>query len=308
MSSSTVPSLTRSPRIVPFLLADILLLAVAVVVIVRTPAPMGVWQIALAAACVALAGWFGCLPILIDHRAEVKLAEQEGLATTLEQIQNLETIARQIQLSTGLWQTVQEHSTKVSKAASDIADRMTTEAKAFADFMKRTNDIEKNHLRLEVEKLRRGEGETLQVIVRLMDHIFSLHMAAVRSGQPRLAEQITNFQLACRDAVRRIGLVPFIARPGEPFDGKVHQLIDEKEVPPAEARVAETVGCGYTFQGQLLRPALVGLAATEGSEEHGAAGAAAPAAAGQESSAEPSEPSAESPEEPGRSGQEQLGL
>jgi len=33
------------------------------------------------------------------------------------------------------------------------------EAKAFADFMQKANDVEKSHLRLEVEKLRRSEGE-----------------------------------------------------------------------------------------------------------------------------------------------------
>ena len=121
------------------------------------------------------------------------------------------------------------------------------------------NDNEKAALRLEVEKLHRGEVEWLQVLVRILDHVFALNAAAARSGQPRLAEQITQFQNACRDAARRIGLMPFAAAPDEPFDAERHQAVDMESEPPAEAVVAETVGAGFTFQGRLLRPALVRL-------------------------------------------------
>jgi len=63
------------------------------------------------------------------------------------------------------------------------------------------------HLELETAKLRRAEGDWLQVTVRILDHVFALYVAAARSGQPRLAEQIAAFQNACRDAARRVGLV-----------------------------------------------------------------------------------------------------
>ena len=121
------------------------------------------------------------------------------------------------------------------------------------------NDSEKAALRLEVEKLRRGESEWLQVLVRILDHVFVLHAAAVRSGQPKLVEQIANFQNACRDVARRLGLVPFSAGPDEPFNAERHQAVSGEDKPPANAAVAETVGAGYTFQGRLLRPALVRL-------------------------------------------------
>jgi molecular chaperone GrpE (heat shock protein) len=91
-----------------------------------------------------------------------------------------------------------------------------------------------------------------------MDHVFLLHAAAARSRQPKVAGQISQFQDACRDAVRRIGLTPFVAAPDEPFNAERHQTVDESK-PPADAVVAETVGTGYTFQGKLLRPALVKL-------------------------------------------------
>jgi molecular chaperone GrpE (heat shock protein) len=136
---------------------------------------------------------------------------------------------------------------------------MAVEIQQFNEFMTKMNDSEKATLRLEVEKLRRGELDCLQVLVNIFDHVFALHSAAMRSGDVKFAAPITTFQNACRDAARRLGLTPFATEPNEPFDAERHQLVDIKEVPPAGAVVAETIGSGYTFQGRLLRPALVRL-------------------------------------------------
>ena len=70
---------------------------------------------------------------------------------------------------------------------------MAAEVREFSEFMQKMNDSEKAALRLEIEKFRRGEGEWLQVLVRILDHVFLLHAAAARSGQPKLAEQIAQF-------------------------------------------------------------------------------------------------------------------
>ena len=130
---------------------------------------------------------------------------------------------------------------------------MTSEVIEFSDFMKKMNDSEKTALKLEVEKLRRGESEWLQVLVTVLDHVFALHSGAVRSGDAKLAGPITNFQNACYEVTRRLGLVPFAAAAGEPFNAERHKTLDGKE-PPAGAVVADTIGSGYTFQGQPLRP------------------------------------------------------
>ena len=83
---------------------------------------------------------------------------------------------------------------------------MATEVHTFTEFQQKMNDGEKTALRLEVEKLRRAEGEWLQVLARILDHIFALHNAA-QSGKPEVTEQIAQFQNACRDVARRVGLV-----------------------------------------------------------------------------------------------------
>ncbi len=243
----------------PFLLGDALLLAAAYFLIQQAPHPIGRWEIVTASACVALGAVFGALPFILDYRAIVKIIEAGALGSISEKIQNLEKLAAQINAATNEWTNAQTQAEKTAAGAKEISDKMAVEVREFSEFMRKMNDSEKAALRLEVEKFRRGEGEWLQVLVRILDHVFQLNAAAARSGQPKLAEQIAGFQNACRDAARRIGLVPFTAEPDEPFDATRHQAVGTEEKPPADAVVAETVGAGFTFQGRLLRPALVRL-------------------------------------------------
>jgi molecular chaperone GrpE (heat shock protein) len=243
----------------PFLLGDALLIAVAYFLVQHAPHPIGRWEIVTASACVALGAILGAMPFILDYRAIVKVIEASALGSIAEKIQNLEKLAAQINTATNEWTNAQTQAEKTSAGAKEIADHMAGEVREFSEFMQKMNDSEKAALRLEIEKFRRGEAEWLQVLVRILDHVFVLHAAAVRSGQPKLAEQIANFQNACRDAARRIGLVPFSAELDEPFNTKRHQTVGTEEKPPADAVVAETVGAGFTFQGRLLRPALVRL-------------------------------------------------
>ncbi|PYM13354.1 MAG: nucleotide exchange factor GrpE [Verrucomicrobia bacterium] len=255
MSERTQPKVHK----LPFFFADAVLLGVAWLIFSQSKTPMTAWQTFFCAASVALGATFGVMPFLLEYRAAMKLAEADRLTNAVLQIENLEIIGRQIANATAGWQTAQEHADKAVEAAREIADGITKEARAFSEFLQKANDTEKNHLRLEVDKLRRAENEWLQVLVRLLDHTYALYQAAVGSGQGNLVEQLGHFQNACRDIARRVGLVPFVATPGEPFDSKVHQLADANVVPAAEARVAETIATGYTFQGQVVRTALVTL-------------------------------------------------
>lgn len=241
----------------PFFFGDMLMLGAAYLTYSQSSKPMGLWEMGLLSACVAGAALLGIAPFLLEYRALVKLTETGSLTNAVSQIQRIEELAARISEATGRWQTVQDAAEKTNTAAAGIAERMAVEAKAFTDFMQRANDIEKANLRLEVEKLRRGEADWLQVTVRLLDHVYALHIGALRSGQPNLIEQLGNFQNACREATRRVGLAPFTAAPAEPFDAHRHQLFDGDGVPVTGAVVTETVATGYTFQGRLLRPALV---------------------------------------------------
>jgi molecular chaperone GrpE (heat shock protein) len=250
-----------------FLLGDALLLATAYVVIRFTPHPIGHWEIVTVAACVALGAILGVLPFILDYRAIVKVIEASALGSIGEKIQNLEKLAAQISSATNEWTNAQTQAEITVAGAKQITKQMTEEVRQFSEFMQKMNDSEKTALRLEIDKMRRGEAEWLQVLVRIFDHIFALNAAAARSGQPKLAEQIAQFQNACCDAARRIGLSPFVPKDGEPFDITRHRLLDSDESPPADSLVAETAVPGFRFQGRLLRPALVRLQATPAPEE-----------------------------------------
>lgn len=241
---------------VPFFAGDLVLLAAAYFLSRQAP---GAWQMTLLAACVAGGSLLSIIPFILEYRLTARLAESNALATVSGLLENLEHLAEQISGATGRWQNVQESADKTGVAARSIADRMEAELRSFTEFMQKANDSEKANLRLEVEKLHRMEGEWLQVSVRMLDHVFALHQGAMRSGQPNLIAQLTHFQNACLDAVRRVGLTPFLPSPSEPFDSRRHQLVEGQELPAAGATVGATIATGYTYQGRLLRPALVRL-------------------------------------------------
>ena len=242
----------------PFYIADVVLFGLAGFIIWQGSHPLEMFEIVAVAVCAALGALFSIWPFVLEYRATARLAETDALTSVIGQVQNIEIVAKRITEATGQWQTVNEYAQLTSTAAKEIADRMSVEAKEFAEFMKQANDSEKATLRLEVEKLRRAEGDWLQVLVHIFDHIFALHKGAVRSGQPRLLEHLSSFQGACLEAARRVGLTPFAAMPDEQFNAQRHETADGK-TPPAGSVVAGTVAAGYTFQGKLIRLAVVEL-------------------------------------------------
>ncbi len=223
--------------------------------------PINIWIAVLALVAVGGAAWVSLLPFFTDAENATKLEQLEKLQSTANQIQNLEKVATQITIATAQWQNVQEHNARAIESAKQVSEEMTQEALRFADFMKKANDSEKSTLRLEVEKLKRAETDWLQVLVRVLDHVYALHRAGKHSGQQNLIEQLAHFQNACRDAARRIGLVAFAPAAGDGFEPGQHQTADGRKDIPDDAKVFETVATGYTFQGQMLRPALVMLEA-----------------------------------------------
>jgi molecular chaperone GrpE (heat shock protein) len=271
MSDLIAPKLSKWP----FFLGDALLLGTAYFITYQSKFALGHWELCFVVLCVVGGALLAVVPFLLEYDALVKLTQARELTTVASLLKDLEGIAFQISGATGKWQDAQEQADKTAAAAREIADRMTGEVQAFAEFMKRANDSERANLRLEVEKLRRAESDWLQALVRTLDHVYALHLGACRSGQSKLVEQVGHFQAACRDAARRVGLAPFTAGEGEAFDVQRHQLAEEGATAPAAAVIGETVATGYTFQGRLLRPALVrlrenpaGPAAAAGEVEH----------------------------------------
>lgn len=258
------------PRTVkwPFLLFDLVLLGLAGFLLNRATSPLVVSEVVVVSALVALAAWIGIAPFLKDHAAAVKLYEQANLSGTLAQIGEVQSVALKIAAASAQWQGVQEMSARTAGAAGELVSRIEAQTQAFKEFFVEADQREKHTLRLEIEKLRRGEQESLGVLVHLLDHVYALCQAGARSGQEGLIQQLRQFRAACLDATRRIGLVAHDAQPGDEFEANVHQTIDGS-IPPVGSRVARCIACGYSFQGQALRRIVVAC-------EVGSASGAAP--------------------------------
>jgi len=253
----------KQPRVPkwPFFLGDAIMLGLAYFIYWQGTAPLPLAEIIAGGLCVILGALLAVTPFVMDYRALLKTIEISALGGAMEKIQNLETLSAHIGSATSHWQLAHEDAEKTSAAAREISNQMATELKDFKEFLLQANDSEKVTLRLEVEKLRRSETEWLQTLMRVLDHVYALHLAAERSGQPQLASQIGSFQNACRDTARKVGLLPFVAGPAEAFDPKRHQTAGG--VTPAEGTpIAETLATGYTFQGRQVRLALVKLGGT----------------------------------------------
>jgi molecular chaperone GrpE (heat shock protein) len=241
----------------PFFIGDALLLALAAWLMFRN-APLTPLTSALVVAAVAIAAWIGVTPFIIEFNARTKLADSDKLRDATAQLTNLENIARQISSAGAEWQAVHQSTTTTVTAAEQIAEKMIGEARNFGEVLTKMNESEKNHLRLEVDKLRRAEGDWLGVVVRMLDHVHALHTAGVRSGQKNIIEQLSAFQNACRETTRRLGIIPILPPAGAKFDAKFHQLL-EGETAPEGSAIADVIAPGYTFQGQILRLPVVAV-------------------------------------------------
>lgn len=247
----------------PFILASTLLLAAAAVVFKLAHQPLQLWEAGAIVIFVGGSAWSFLIPFLRRNADNQALSQADSIAASLAQINKIDQVAGQITNATAQWQSVHGHATQIAETSKELAGSISKEAKSFAEFLQKANDSEKAHLRLEIEKLRRTEIECVQVLTHFLDHTFALMSGAQKSGQRNLIEQIGQFQNACLDVARRVGLAPIVPAPGEPFDERVHQWAEEGKKPEANARIKGTLVSGYGYQGQLIRRAVVALQTNE---------------------------------------------
>jgi molecular chaperone GrpE (heat shock protein) len=264
MSEKSGPTLPKWP----FFVGDAVLLALACFVCAqRGRSGLDDFQVTLVILAAAAGAVLAAAPFVLEYRVAARLVESSGIVATVAELENLEIIAAQINAATARWQVVQEHSSNSVTAAREIAGKMSAEAASFREFLQKANDNERATLRLEVEKLRRMEGEWLQVVVRLLDHTYALYRAAERSTQRTLIDQMGLFQNSCRDAARRMGVVPVVPAVNDLFDPQVHHVPESHPKPATGAPIGEILATGFTYQGRLIRPAMVVLASDRNDED-----------------------------------------
>ena len=239
-------------------LFDALLVGFGVYLVYRTPDPLASWQVAAVLAAFGIGAWIGVLPFLKEYDVAARLHEHSEMAEALNQLQDVSNLTTQVSVAASRLDQVQETCANTVASADAIAKRMHSEAKGFTEFMNRAEDTQKQGMRLEVDKLRRSEGELVQTVTMILDHTFALHQAGLRSGQENLIRQLGTFRNACIESTRRIGLVTHEAKPGDGFEDRVHQSIQDP-VPSAGTPILGTIACGYTYQGQGIRRIVVAL-------------------------------------------------
>jgi hypothetical protein len=245
----------------PFLLGDAILLVAAYLIYAQSAPPLGFREVALAVLCVAAGASLSITPYLVEYWAASRRAAAQGLGVAVEQLRVMESAAAQITSAMERWERAQQEASKTAAVANSIVEgKGDAEAQASTESTPRAKASGLATPPIEIEHLRQQESDWIQVLVRMLDHVYALHLGALQSGQPNLIEQVSSFQDACREAARYVGLRPFIAEPDEDFDRHRHQVFEGAGTAPSQAKVAETVATGYTLHGRLLRPALVRLA------------------------------------------------
>ena len=257
----------QAPRIRkwPFFAADGLFLALAGGIVVSGDGlDLESWGLLMVVVCVGLGGVFGIWPFLAEYREESRRFEAREFGSVLGQVKRLEEVGKLVSESSEQWREMAEKGELLAKAAEETAVRVREERELFREIAEKADAKERDHLRLEAEKLRRSEREWLGVLAGIMYHVFALHRAGKSSGQAQLIQQLDGFQGACLDICRRVGLSQYVVKAGEIFDPKIHKAEEGRPLPKNPV-VRETLAPGFSFQGRPAYLPLVALA--EGTEE-----------------------------------------
>ncbi|MEC9081840.1 MAG: hypothetical protein VX413_05540 [Verrucomicrobiota bacterium] len=255
MSESTAPKITKWP----FIVGDVALLLMAWLVYYESDpnTPFNGLEAFWCFACVAAGAWVMVLPYLREFQARADLTEASELAASVEKISSLEALTKQVENATEQWLHVEDRANEINATSKEIAGKINAEAREFTEFLQNANDTEKKHLRLEVDKLNRAQVDWVKVVTGMLDHVFALNQAGRQSGQEKLIRQLDNFQIACRDVARRVGVVTHEPKPDECFDAEKHQLRDPEAEPESGAKIIGIAAQGLTHQGQMLRKTIV---------------------------------------------------
>ena len=253
MSDSKAPKIPKWP----FIVGDVVLLLTAVLLLNKIDGEFGLLEAFWCIACVGGGAWIMVLPFLKEFQAQTELSEIKHLAASVDKIDSLELLLKRVENATEQWLHVEDRANEINSTSKEISDKINAEAREFSEFLQKANDTEKNHLRLEVEKLGKSQNEWLQVLTATLDHVFALTQAGRQSGQENLIKQLNSFQLACREVSRRVGVIAHEVEAGELFDAGKHQLRDAKVEPKDGAKIIGIAAQGLSFQGRLIRKTVV---------------------------------------------------
>ncbi|MCD8535252.1 MAG: nucleotide exchange factor GrpE [Verrucomicrobia bacterium] len=253
--------LRKDPKVpfVPFIIADVTLLAIAFAVVLQAGKPIGLPEILLVTVCSVAGAMFMTYPFRKQFDLQVQEANAERLNLAVCRLQAVENLATRMESVTSQWNQIEKKAEESMDRTEDISRDMIQEAQSFREFLKNASSEEVQHLKLLVDKLKKAEKDWLQVIMAMMDHCTALKWAATKSGNPNLAQQISNFHFQLCEVVRQVGLTLHESHAGDNFDEELHQVGESngQQLNLSNAVIRETKSVAMKFRGVIVRKALV---------------------------------------------------
>lgn len=142
---------------------------------------------------------------------------------------------------------------------SELQHDLTTERDKLLRLAAEFDNYRKRMMRERLEAEARGKAELVKDILEPLDDIARFaHVDPAVTDSTTLAEGVAMVERKLEKTLRSAGLEP-MNPVGEPFDPARHEAVgtEPAPTPDEDGSVGRVYQIGYTFKGQLLRPARV---------------------------------------------------
>lgn len=168
------------------------------------------------------------------------------------------------------WDTPRQHGPGMSLGECQVAlDAARQEAAELRDkYLRAEAEIENTRKRAERDAAAQVTRRMRDFSARLLDVADNLERALAHAPEgDALRPGVRATLQLLQTALRQEGIVPLAVKIGAPFDPQLHEAVGGYTSNVTRESVAEITQTGYTFDGQLLRPARVVVALPEQANE-----------------------------------------
>lgn len=155
----------------------------------------------------------------------------------------------------------------VDEKISELQRELTLEKDKYLRLAAEFDNYRKRIMKERVEAEARGQGELLRQLLDPMDDIARFaHVDPAVTDSVTLVEGVAMVERKLEKSFRAAGL-EIVNPKGEKFDPNLHEAVSAQPTssPDEDHLVAQVYQVGYTFKGQLLRPARVVVLQYQGS-------------------------------------------
>jgi molecular chaperone GrpE len=154
---------------------------------------------------------------------------------------------------------------------SELEDALRDKEKYYDLLLRKQAEFENFRKRIERERAESRSSAAIDLVRRLLPALDNLErgLRSSEGAADPLRQGVVLIHQQILDALRKEGLQP-IESLGSPFDPQFHEAVEVLDVDGFEQGViVEEMQKGYTFNGRLLRPALVKVASGRGTKAGG---------------------------------------